>query len=161
MGSTGTVMVKARRYYRFPLASGGTDIKDFVHIGYERDGDLVRLTNVPDEGIFRVNVRVRATQPDGPALETANRILFEGDVVELADGYEEKAMHCMLGPLRIETAEDVEWPAIDFPGVEKMLGVIKALVTSSDPAADQVLVDTRLAHGKSFNRALLFQPGSE
>ncbi len=151
-GVSGSVSPSVSRRYPFPLP-GGSSSEGLVRIAYAISGDQIQLTNIPTDGVFGFYLHVRATDSGGEVFEVEDRVQFDGHTAPIGDGYNEKLAACLEDPLT-HPGLDYRWPAVDHPGEDTMLDFIHTVITSGDPAADEIITEAKLAHGASFYRAL-------
>ena len=176
-GNSGTIALpNVNTHYPMPLATGGTALQQTVHIGYTISGTSIQLTNVPSEGDYYFYLYVTATDCKGHTLqddvhnnlETFVQVQFEGDHVNIGNGYAQDVQYC--GNLLRQMMEEISdkykqyqdvpiWQQVNYPAPDGMIEYIRDLVASGLPQMDEILVASKIAHGNSFYRAL-FSPAA-
>jgi hypothetical protein len=178
-GTSGTVALpNVDTHYPMPLATGGTAMKQTVHIGYTISSTGIQLTNVPSEGDYSFYLNVTATDCKGnpvqddthKTLSTWLHVQFEGDHVDIGGGYAADVQHCaqlLADWIKKITQQYVPqqkvpiWEQVNYPPPERMIEFIRDLIALGIPQADEVLVASKIAHGNSFYRALLSPAASQ
>lgn len=166
VGKQGTVSFTLPCHYPQPLASGGTIVTQPVEIGFQMTDSGIELRNLPSDGNYGFQLRVEVKDCLGNTLTNTIPVDFNGDTVEIGGGFEQAAVKCMRdllerlhqrsGPPRKIGAE--LWPPVDYPPPDRILALIHALAMVGTPEADHAIVNTILAHGTSFNRAINTMP---
>ena len=176
-GSSGTVALSnVNTHYPMPLATGGTALKQTVHVGYTITGTTVKLTNTASEGNFSVQLNATATDCAGATMKNAANqqlktvafIKFEGAHVDIGGGYADDVQECaqkmreLIDKIsdKFKISQKVPiWQQVNYPSPEEMLIYIRDVVALDIPQADDILLTSKLAHGDSFYRAI-FSPAA-
>lgn len=176
-GNSGTIALpNVNTHYPMPLATGGTDMQQTVHISYSISGATIQLTNVPTEGDYSFYLNATATDCAGQPihddtngdLNTYVQVQFEGDYVDIGGGYAADVQYC--GQLLYQLAQKIShqydpnqtvpiWQQVNYPPPEGLIQFIRDVVALGIPQADEILVTSKIAHGNSFYRAL-FSPAA-
>ena len=152
VGNEGSVVILVSKHSPFKLP-GGSSTEGPAKISYTMSGNQIQLANDPDDEVYGFYLRVRATEPGGETFEAEDVVQFEGHDATIGGGYNEKVAACMAEVLT-HPPLDYRWPAVDLPSVDRILDFVRAVSTSGDPAADEIIAEAKLAHGASFHRAL-------
>ena len=177
-GNSGSVTLdNVNTHYPMPLATGGTAMNQSVQIGYSISGATVQLTNQPSDGDYAVHLTATATDCHGnPVKDGSNNNLtaavdvqFEGDHVDIGGGYANDVQYCaqLLEKLlqRLSHQYMVHqqvpiWQEVDYPPPEELVQFIRDVMALGITQADEILVNSKIAHGNSFYRALFSRAAS-
>jgi len=174
-GSTGTAEIpNVDCFYSMPLATGGTKVVQTVHLDYTISGTTIHLKNRPAEGNYSIILFAQAHDAKGQAIADANGNLqtfewaeCEGDHLDIDGGYTADVQTCgaLLSQWVQRIAADYKiyqkvpvWVEVNYPAPDKLLAYIQNIQALGIPEADDILRSTKIAHGNSFNRAIL-SPG--
>ena len=164
-GTSGTVTLEnVETTYQTPLATGGTKVTQEVQVDYEVNGAQVKLRNRPEQGNFSVHLLGELTDCGGQALSGQGRtVVFTGNNVEFGGTYNEDYQDCM-DELRILFAQLSDkfkqswqfvpiWVKVNYPAPEAIVSQIRVLTEAGEQITEDILLESRLAHGASFVRA--------
>lgn len=171
-GNSGTISIpNVQCHYPMPLATGGTAVTQTVHVGYSISGSQVTLTNDPVEGNYSLYLYAKAKDPDGAyvkkngvAIETWKHVQFQGNHVAIGGGYSQDVQECaaqmrewLKGILQkyVPKKPFPDWPPVNYPNPEEVIIYIRDVMGLGIRQADAILLQSKIAHGSSFHRALL------
>jgi hypothetical protein len=165
-GSSGSVTIdNVDTTYIMPLGTGGTKVTQSVHLDYEIAGTQIKLHNQADEGNFSVYLTGQFTDCGGEALSSQNRtITFMGNNVELGNGYYTDYQECM-NQLKKQIEQITKkykpvwdhvpiWVKVNYPPPDELIQQIRILTEIGLEETETMLLESRIAHGAAFNRAL-------
>jgi len=176
-GNSGTaVLSNVECHYPMPLATGGNAVVQDVHIGYFISGTTIQLTNTPSEGDYYFYLNATASDCNGNPLKDFEgddmlswaQVQFEGDHVDIGGDYAADEQQCAaeLQKLLQQILQNSKqwqyvptWVQVDFPPPEQLIQYFRDLVSINEAVADEILIQSKIAHGNSFYRAI-FSPAA-
>jgi len=146
----------------FPLPlPGGSSVILPVDVSYAATAHTIKLSNVPAEGNYGFILTVKATDPAGHVATAKTGVGFEGDAVTILGGYQQRLAECVrellerLKRIRIDRRVDVPpWVPVNYPDPGELARLIRFLAAQATEETDQFLLQAKLAHGSSYQRAL-------
>ena len=157
---TGTAVVASvDTHYPVPLPDG-LDVVQDVHIAYAVGKMSLTLRNVPAEGCFGLKVSLVALDAAGQSVAATTGAQFDGDVVLIGDGYQQKLAECIRFWIGVAEGYKLQdrvprWVPVNYPPEAQLIEFIRYLFAVDTPEAQELLPHIRLAHGTSYTRALL------
>ncbi len=157
--------------YQTPLATGGTKVTQSIHIDYEVSGTMVKLRNRPEEGNFSVELMGQFTDGAGGILSPQTQhVTFMGNNVEFGETYYEDYHTCMSAleeeyrrsMRNYKYKKDIDisiWLRNNYPDPKEIFSQILILSEVGEQVTEDMLLQSRLAHGASFVNA--FHANSE
>ncbi len=157
-GSGTTVVGSVDTHYPVPLPDG-VDVVQDVHIEYTA-GKILTLRNNPGEGCFGLKVSVVALDPVGQTVSATRGVQFDGDVVSIGGGYQQKLAECIRFWIGVAEGYKLQdrvprWVPVNYPPEAELVEFIRYLFAVDTPEVQELLPHVRLAHGTSYTRALL------
>jgi hypothetical protein len=156
----GAVLTGVTTSFPLPLP-GGASIVQNVHVSYVGTSNTIKLANASNEGNYGFILTVKATDPAGTVMTAQKGVGFEGDVVTILGGYQEKAAECLREFMerlkRIGIEQHVEippWVPVNYPDPAELVEVIRVIASVGTEEADRYTLTAKLVHGASYLRAL-------
>lgn len=150
---------------RLPLPMpAGMTFNTALNLRYKADQDWIYVFNTPADGNFELWLEAKVTDPAGNVVIEGTQLAFEGDIVEIGGGFQEKFEDCIQALMeRLEkNGFESEWGDIRIPPwvlasdprPEALGPLIHALTRLDVHEAEHALGALKLAHGNRFDLAL-------
>ena len=182
VGSSGIITLNnVHVYFTTPIPDGWDVYRD-VTIAYSISDNVVQLSNNLKDGNYSVSIHAYVVDCLGKPIDgskfwqpwygpyISSTVNFYGNAVEIGNNFTERFQACIANTAQkvagiagkeILSKEAPRWVEVDFPAPEELNASIRELMILGIPKAKNILVQSKLAHGSSFYRAIFSQSVEE
>jgi len=123
-------------------------------------GKILTLKNTPSEDCFGLLLSLVALDPVGQSVSATAGVQFDGAVVSIGGGYQQKLAECIrywIGVAERYKLQDrvPRGVPVNYPPEAQLVELIRYLFAVDTPEIQELLPHVRLAQGTSYTRALL------